>query len=122
MKNINMNLVNLKADFSEARREAAYKAAEVLSKPVIIAWKDDEKNRFAPEIPGGKENMGGRLELTVGNNFHFIFTEAEDFEEPDLNLTSIEESDGNTILCTNNACSEEDRMRMGYFSGGGIGG
>jgi hypothetical protein len=101
-----------------------------LSKPVIIAWKDDEKNRFAPEIPGGKENrwhdygenMGGRLELTVGNNIHFIFTEAEDFEEPDLNLTSIEESDGNTILCTNNACSEEDRMRMGYFSGGGIGG
>lgn len=130
MDTINVPVNNLNTDFSEARRRAVSKAGEILSDPVIIAWKDDKADRFAPEIPGGKgdrwydygESNGGKLELTVGDNFHFIFNEASDFEKPDLNVSSIAEDDGSTILCLNDACTEEDRRRMGYFPGGGIGG
>jgi hypothetical protein len=118
------------AGFRQARRAAVGKAGEVLSVPVIVAWKDDREHRSGPEIPGGSEdrwqdygrNFGGRLELTVAGDYHFIFTEASDFTEPDLNLTSIHEGNEPAILCVNDACTEEDRQRMGYFSGGGVGG
>jgi hypothetical protein len=124
--NVSANLT----DFSDARRAAFGKAAEKLSQPVIIAWKDDKTDRFAPEVPGGKgdrghdycESNGGKPELNVGHDFHFIFSEAADFEEPDINLTSISERTGTTILCVNNACTAEDLERRGHFPGGGIGG
>jgi hypothetical protein len=130
MKDIKVAAESASTDFYAARRQAVNKAGEVLSNPVLIAWKDDKTGHFGPDIPGGVglrwrdygENYGGKLELGVGDNFHFIFTEASGFEEPDLNLTSIEERDGTTILCVNNACTDEDRRKMGYFEGGGVGG
>jgi hypothetical protein len=130
MKTMNVAVDNPSTDFSVARRQAVGKAGEVLSDPVIIAWKDDRTHRFAPEIPGGAadrwhdygESNGGKLELTVGDDFHFIFSEAADFDQPDLNLSSISEADGTTILCLNDACTREDLQRMGHFPGGGIGG
>ena len=116
-------------DFSQARRAAVGKAGEVLHRPVIVAWKDDTNGKFAPEIPGGKgdrwhdygESNEGGLELQVGRAYHFIFTDAEGFEEPDLNLASLEDH-GTKFLCLNDACTEEDRQKLGYFPGGGVGG
>lgn len=130
MQTMNVAMNDPAAGFRQARREAVDKAGEILSVPVIIAWKDDRSHRSGPEIPGGSderwhdygENYGGRLELTVGDDYHFIFTEASAFTEPDLNLTSIHEGDEPAILCVNEACTEEDRQRMGYFPGGGAGG
>ena len=117
-------------DFSEARRLAVNWASEKLNDPVIVAWKDDKTSKYGPEIPGGTtdrwheyaQSHDGKLELKVGDAFHFIFVEAADFEEPDLNLTSVSEDDGTTFLCLNDACTEEDRQRLGYFPGGGMGG
>jgi hypothetical protein len=130
MKDIKIASESTSTDFYGARRQAVSKAGEILSKPVIIAWKDDKSGRFGPDIPGGVgnrwhdygENYGGKLELEVGDDFHFIFSEASDFEEPDLNLTSIQEHDGTSILCVNNACTDEDLRKMGHFAGGGVGG
>lgn len=130
MQTINVSMQNSRADFTEARRQAYDKAGEILTEPVIVAWKDDETHLSGPEIPGGAddrwhdygENYGGMLEMHVGHRFHFIFTEASAFDKPDLNLTSVSERDGSTILCLNDACTEEDRRRMGHFAGGGIGG
>lgn len=130
METINIAAEDPSPDFTTARRQAVKKAANTLTDPVIVAWKDDKSRRSAPEIPGGAEDRwhdygisnAGKLELTVGDDFHFIFTEAAEFDEPDLNLSSIKEADGTTILCVNNACSEEDLQRMGHFPGGGIGG
>jgi hypothetical protein len=93
-----------------------------------VAWKDDNAGRTGPGMPGGAgarwhdygASSGGRLKLTVGDAFHFILAEAADFEEPDLN-SSISEADGTTILCLNDACTEEDRRRMGHFRGGSPG-
>ena len=118
------------SDFANARLQAIGKANEMLTKPVIIAWKDDQADKFAPEIPGvtGErwhdygESNGGKLELQVGDKFHFIFSEADDFEEPDLNIASIPGDDGSHFLCLNNTCTDEDRQRLGYFPGGGLGG
>ncbi len=117
-------------DFTEARRQAVNQAYDMLNDPVIIAWKNDQTSEYGPEIPGGTEERWhkyadrheGTLELNVADNFHFIFMEASDFVEPDLNLTSIAEDDGTTILCLDEACTEDDREKIGYFPGGGMGG
>jgi len=116
-------------DFTQARLTAVGKAGEDLTKPVIVAWKDDRNGKFAPAIPGGTGDRWhdygtsneGMLELQVADKFHFIFTDADGFDEPDTNLTSLEDN-GTKFLCLNDACTEEDRQRLGYFPGGGMGG
>ena len=131
---INMQTVaipdtNTGTDFTQARQLAVGKASEMLSKPVIVAWKDDKNGKFAPEIPGGKgdrwhdygESNDGKLELQVGDAYHFIFTEAADFDEPDTNLASLEDN-GTKFLCLNGACTPEEQEKLGYFPGGGLGG
>jgi hypothetical protein len=116
------------SDFAQARRAAVDKAGQVLERPVIVAWKDDNSGKSAPEIPGGRgdrwhdygESNKGVQELQVGNTYHFIFMEAEGFDEPDLNLASLEDH-GKTFLCLNDACTKEDLEKLGYL-GGGLGG
>jgi hypothetical protein len=108
-------------NFLAAREQAVDKAEEVLSEPVIVAWKDDKTGRFGPEIPGGVgnrwhnygENYGGKLELTVGNNYHFIFTDSAQLDKPDINLYSISKEKGGYFLCLNEACTDEDRKQFG---------
>jgi hypothetical protein len=117
------------SDFSQARRAAVDKAGEVLARPTIVAWKDDTSGKMAPEIPGGKgdrwhdygESNEGVLELQVGDGYHFIFTDADGFTEPDLNVATLDDN-GKAFLCLNDACTEEDKQKLGYFSGGGMGG
>jgi len=117
-------------DFSEARRLAVNRASESLNEPVIVAWKDDQTSKYGPEIPGGSaerwhqyaDSHEGKLELKVGDAFHFIFVESAGFEEPDLNLTSVSEENGTTFLCLTDACTEQDKQNLGYFPGGGMGG
>ena len=117
------------SNFSQARRAAVDKAGESLSRPVIVAWKDDRSGKAAPEIPGARgdrwhdygESNEGMLELDVDDAYHFIFTEAEGFEEPDINLTTLDDH-GTKFLCLNDACTEEDKQKLGYFPGGGLGG
>ncbi len=116
------------SDFAQARRAAVEKAGEDLARPVIVAWKDDNSGKSAPEIPGGKddrwhdygESNEGVLELQVGNAYHFIFMDAEGFVEPDINLASLEDH-GTKFLCLNDACTQEDLEKIGYL-GGGLGG
>lgn len=116
-------------NFVQARSAAVDKASELLIRPVIVAWKDDKNGKSAPEIPGGigdrwhvyGENYEGVLELEVDQSYHFIFTEADGFDEPDLNLSTLEDN-GLKFMCLNNACTDEDKERMGYFAGGGLGG
>jgi hypothetical protein len=120
---------NNPADFAEARRQAVSKAKEKLEEPVIVAWKDDSSGLSAPVIPGASsdrwhdygESNKGKLQMDVGDAFHFIFAEAADYEEPDINLSSIKEDDGTAFLCVNNACTQADLEKLGYFSGGGMG-
>ncbi len=129
MENMNIS-ADKSIDFRQGHRQAVNTADENLTDPAIIAWKDDKAERFAPDIPGGAaerwhfygENFGGKLELNVGDDFHFILIEAKDFDDPDLNLTTIKDEDGTSFTCVNNACTEEDLQRIGYFPGGGIGG
>lgn len=112
-----------------SRAAAGNSANEVLAKPVVIAWKDDQSGHSGPHIPGGAsghwhdygEYYGETLELRVGDVPHFIFTETVEFEEPDLQLTSIEERDGTSILCVNDTCSDEDLRKIGHFADGGVG-
>ncbi len=113
--------------FGQARRVAVAKAGARLARPVIVAWKDDTSCKSAPEIPGAKEDRwhtcgernDGVLELEVGDAYHFIFTDADGFVEPDLNLATLEDK-GTRFLCLNDACTEEDKQKRGYFPGGGV--
>jgi hypothetical protein len=129
MQTITIPVQQTAIDFVQARHLAVGKATETLTKPVIVAWKDDNNGKFAPEIPGGTgdrwhvygESNVGKLELKVADAYHFIFTESADFDEPDTNLATLEDN-GTRFLCLNNACTEEDKQRLGYFPGGGLGG
>lgn len=69
----------------------------------------------------GVQKVEKKLELQLAAAFHFIFTEAEGFDEPDTNLASLEDN-GTKYLCLNDACTEEDRQRLGYILGGGLSG
>ena len=130
METINITADNDTISFSQARLSAAGKAGEKLSEPVIVAWKDDGKGQLAPEIPGAApdrwqdygKNFGGQLEVNVGDKFHFIFSEAADFEQPDINVATLVEQDGTSILCSKDACTEQEKQKLGYFAGGGAGG
>jgi hypothetical protein len=112
------------SDFSQARRAAVHKAGDVLSRPVIVAWKDDNSGQSAPEIPGGKgdrwhdygESNEGVLELQVGNAYHFIFMEAEGFVEPDINLASRRPR--TKFLCLNDACTKDLKIGTLWWFGG----
>jgi len=91
METISISADKPLTDFNKARQHAVNKAEEILSDPVIIAWKDDTTGRFGPNIPGRAANRwydygvqkGGKLELTVDDEFHFIFSEAADYEKSD---------------------------------------
>ena len=129
MEAMTMPILETSPDLTEARRQAVGKAGEMLNEPVIVAWKDDRTGRFGPEIPGAAkdrwheygESNAGSLEVSVGNEYHFIFAEAADVEEPELNLSNITQGDGTTFLCLNDACAEEDCRRIGQSFGGGTG-
>ena len=130
MQTVNLDIEGAPIKFQQARRRAAGKAGETLRQPVVIAWKDENSGVSAPEIPGASNERwrdyassnGGRLAVKVGDTFQFVFSEAADFEEPDLNVGTLTEEDGTSILCTKGACTEEERQKLGYFAGGGIGG
>ncbi|MEJ2687102.1 MAG: AF1514 family protein [Gammaproteobacteria bacterium] len=130
MDTVNIAAENSSLDFNQARRQAVSKAREQLQDPVVVAWKDDNRDQMAPEIPGGVgnrwhdygENFGGKLEMNVGDSYHFIFSEVGDVEEPDLKLSNVREEDGTTFLCLTEACTDDDRRRIGEEYGGGLGG
>jgi hypothetical protein len=67
------------------------------------------------------EHNEGVLELQIGQAYHFIFTDADGFTEPDMNLATLDDN-GKTFLCLNDACTEEDKQKLGCFPGGGMGG
>lgn len=69
--------------------------------------------------------IGSAVILTAGSRVtcsNYTHRARGTVEEPDLNLTGISQDDGDSFLCLNDACTEEDRQRLGYFAGGGIGG
>ena len=130
MQTINLDPDMALIDFRQARRLAVVQAVDKLSRPLLVAWKDDLSHLSAPCIPGSSKDRwrdygsshDGRLEINIGDEYHFIFSEADEYESPDLNVVTLTEQDGTHILCTRGACTEEERQLLGYFPGGGTGG
>jgi hypothetical protein len=128
METVSISSVNPSIGFVHTREKAVTVAKERITEPVIVAWKDDSRGTFAPEIPGRKaerwhdygENPGGQLELIVGNNYHLIFTDSSAFEKPDINLKCISTEDGAYFLRLDDACTDEDRKQFGAPYGGGL--
>lgn len=58
----------------------------------------------------------GNLELQVADAFHFIFTEAEGFDEPDTNLASLEDN-GRTTLVLKKTSNALDTLRVVAWAG-----
>jgi hypothetical protein len=57
----------------------------------------------------------------VAKDDRFIFTDAEGFDEPDMDLAMIKEN-GTIFLCLSDACIAEGKEKLRYFAGGGLGG
>lgn len=56
METVNITAEAPSPDFTTACHQAVKKAADTLTDPVIVTWKDDKARRSAPEIPGSAEN------------------------------------------------------------------
>ena len=116
-----------------ARDFAVVKSQVFLAEPVVLSWRNDETETIAPEIPGAATQErwreygianGGKIEVDVGDDFHFILGEDTEFEEPHSLFTNVTDADGDTYLCVIGACTDEDRRRIGdgFGSFGGKGG
>ena len=129
MDTVSISSDNPSIDFVHAREKAVAEAKERITQPVMVAWKDDKRGTFAPEIPAGKDErwhdygeiFSGQLELAVGDHYHFIFTDSSAFEKPDINLKSISTGDGAYFLCLDDACTDEDHKQFGAPDGSGLG-
>jgi hypothetical protein len=129
MQTLNVSATQVQS-IEAARSQAVAKARKSLHEPVVRSWRDDRSHTMAPEIPGAAtdsrwqeygEANGGKLMVDVGDDYHFILGEAEDFLEPHSYLTNLTDDEGNTYLCVTGACTEEDRRRIGEGFGGGGG-
>lgn len=120
-------------DIEAARDQAVRVARETLHEPVVLSWRDDRSDAIAPEIPGSATPVpwkdygianGGKLEVDVGEQHHFILGEAVDFTEPHSLLTNIRANEGSTYLCVTGACTDQDLrfVQEGLGSYGGRGG
>ncbi len=125
MKNLDLSLEASSDNFFNALRAAADRARERFSEPVIIAWKDDQTGLFGPEVPAAGddrwhaygENNNGLLQVNVDGKYHFIFTESEEFAQSDNHVETLAEDGDSGILCLRDACTEEDKRKLGSFAG-----
>ncbi|MBS1213011.1 MAG: hypothetical protein H6R26_1628 [Proteobacteria bacterium] len=100
--------------------DQGFQAASLLAKdaakdnqmkdPTIIAWHRSNRLGATPPYYDGAnpetwwekygEGNGGRLEVSVGNDYQFIMMDARGFETVgDLPLRNLTDSDGNQYLC-----------------------
>ncbi len=116
-----------------ARNEAVAAVGDRIENPVVLSWRDEQTNTFAPDIPGAEPkerwrdygtSFGGKLEVAVGDRFHFIIGDASGYSAPDLQFTNVTDDNGRTYLCLREECGDRDRVPLGqtYAAGGGVGG
>jgi hypothetical protein len=71
-------------------------------------WSGVTAHIAEPPKAGNYGPCEGTCEQPVGDEFRFIFSEVSDFEEPDVNFSSMSGDGGTTLPGGNDACTGED--------------
>jgi len=108
MKNVHILYPNSRLNFrfaSMLAREAARQ--NHMDEPTIMAW--HVQNEMSPRFEGGNpdtwwekygEGNGGRLEVTVGDDYTFVLMDARGYETLDeIPLRNLQDSKGQQYVC-----------------------
>lgn len=108
MKTVHIDYPNSGLTFQQASRLAQDMARENLMKePTIMAW--HAQNGMSPGFEGGNpdswwekygEGNGGRLEVSVGDEYAFVMMDARGYETlQDIPLRNLRDSNGQLYIC-----------------------
>lgn len=91
--------------------------------PVLVAWYDRKASRMSPVIEGADlrtrwhdygMSHGGRLEIDVGGDFSFIYSESCAFDPYEASpYSNLKDAQGNEYLCQINLLSEPGHPTAG---------
>lgn len=110
MQHIRIDVTGRELDYAEASRLARAAARENrLLEPAIISWHQHGSDRMSPYYDGADpsswwakygEGNGGRLEVSVGEQFDFVLMDSRGFESVDeLPLRNLTDEEGNEYIC-----------------------
>lgn len=110
MINLHVDYSGKSLDFDMAREMALVKArSNDLRQPAILSWHQLSTHHFSPGFEGADETTwwskygeanGGRMNVSVGDDFEFILTESGGFETPhDLPIRNLRDVAGNEFIC-----------------------
>jgi hypothetical protein len=110
MRNVHIDYRGSDHGFQAASHLAKEVAKEnKMQDPTIIAWHQDRKLGATPYYEGADpetwwekfgEGNGGKLEVSVGNDYQFIMMDARGYETVgDLPLRNLTDGQGNQYLC-----------------------
>jgi hypothetical protein len=109
-------------DFAEARRLAIEHArCEALRTPEVIAWHRRSTHDFSPAFTGADEatwwakygaGNGGRMNVSVGDDFEFILAETGSFESlQGREVRNLRGDDGTEYICLAGMLDDTGRPR-----------
>lgn len=110
MQHIHIDVTSSQLDFAEASRLAKAAARENrLLEPAIVSWHQRGSDRMSPSYDGADpdswwakygEGNGGRLEVSVGDQYDFVLMDSRGFESVDaLPVRNLTDDDGNEYIC-----------------------
>lgn len=110
MKNVHIEDRGGRPDFQRAShlaREAAVKY--LMQQPTIVSWHQRSNQHMSPYYDGANPDSwwekygagnGGELEVSVGDEYEFILTDAQDYEGLGrMPLRNLSDGAGNQYLC-----------------------
>lgn len=111
MKNVHIEDRGERPDFQRASRLAREAAVKYLmmQQPTIVSWHQRSNQHVSPYYEGAKPDTwwekygsgnGGELEVSVGDEYEFILTDARDYEGLGrMPLRNLSDRAGNQYLC-----------------------
>lgn len=110
MQNLHIDYQGTALTFAQASQLAKSAAMEnSMQSPAIIAWHQHSNHAMSPSYDGANpaswwekygEGNGGRMEVSVGDEFDFVLMDTRGFETVDqLPIRNLVAEDGNEYIC-----------------------
>jgi hypothetical protein len=119
MRQTHIDYPGMNINYSKAATLAARRAdqdPEVIE-PTLVAWYDRKAARMSPVIEGADlrtrwhdygESHGGRLEIDVGDDYSFIYSDSSAFDAYEAcPYINVRDAQGNEYLCQTGLMSDK---------------
>ena len=95
--------------------------ASAMRQPAIVSWHQHSSRGFSPSFEGAEEQSwwakygvanGGRMAVSVGDDFEFILTETGGYETlQGMPLRNLKDESGNEFVCLSPMLDDTNRPR-----------